>query len=37
MLSYVVVRVVDKKNGIIDMVWSVGLELGGGEFEPSLD
>jgi len=23
-----------KKNGILDMVWSVGLELGGGELEP---
>jgi len=28
MLSYVV----DKKNGIVDMVWSVEVELGGGVF-----
>ena len=32
-----VVHMVDKKNWIIDMVWSVGLELIGGEFEPWLE
>ena len=36
MLLYVVVRVVDKKKRIVDMVWSVRLELGGGEFKPWL-
>jgi len=29
--------VVDKKNVVVDMVWSVGLELWGGEFEPWLE
>jgi len=37
MLLYVVVHVVDKKNVVVDMVWSVRFELGGGEFEPWLD
>jgi len=33
MLLYVVVHVVDKKSLVVDMVWSVRLELGGGEFK----
>jgi len=33
MLFCVVVGVVDKKNGIID-IWCFGLEFRGGQFEP---
>jgi len=35
--SNVVVCIVAKKNGTIDMVWSVGLEFRGGEFQPWLE
>ena len=37
MLLYVFVRGIDKKNGIIDMVWSVGLDLRGDEFKLGLE
>jgi len=35
-LLYVVVCMVDKKDLVVYMVWSVGLELRGGEFKPWL-
>jgi len=31
------VCVIDKKNGIVDVVWSVGFDSGGGEFKPWLE
>jgi len=37
MLLYIVVHVVDKKDWVVDMVWSVRLELGSGKFEPFLE
>jgi len=33
----VVVRVVDKKNGIVDMIWCVGLKFRGTEFKSWLE
>jgi len=37
MLLYVFVRGIDKKNGIFDMVWGVGFNLRGGDFELGLE
>jgi len=33
-LLYVFVHIIDKKNGTVDIVWSVGLKPRGVEFEP---
>jgi len=33
----IVVRVVAKENGIVNMVWRVGLEISGGVFEPWIE
>jgi len=29
--------VVNEKNGIVDMIWNVGLEIIGGELEPLIE